>query len=97
MGGTLDSVAGSRVTSAFMSLSSSSSWFSTAMTTTNASITTALDASPTGKKLNFKLIFSRLDYCNAILLILSNQTFLNLIKKWCAYVSGSYVVLCVCF
>lgn len=30
MGGTLDSVAGSRVTSAFMSLSSSSSWFNTA-------------------------------------------------------------------
>lgn len=36
MGGTLESVAGSRVTSAFMSLSSSSNWFNTAMTTTNA-------------------------------------------------------------
>lgn len=35
MGGTLDSVAGSRVTSAFMSLSSSSNWFNTAMTKTN--------------------------------------------------------------
>ncbi|KAJ8416651.1 hypothetical protein AAFF_G00325290 [Aldrovandia affinis] len=33
MGGTRERVAGSRVTSAFMSLSSSSSWFSTAMTT----------------------------------------------------------------
>lgn len=32
MGGTRDSVAGSRVTSAFMSLSSSSSWFNTAAT-----------------------------------------------------------------
>lgn len=33
MGGTLDSVAGSRVTSAFMSLSSSSSWFNTGTAT----------------------------------------------------------------
>lgn len=40
MGGTRDSVAGSRVTSAFMSLSSSSNWFNTAMTTTNASTPT---------------------------------------------------------
>lgn len=80
MGGTLASVAGNRVTSAFMSLSSSSSWFSTAMTTTNLFTKTYFTSD---QKFTLKLLL--FDHVTLYKDILLSETEQCLILCWCIF------------